>query len=142
MYASLQGNVGLGKAIEYFTSNGMTVCLPLNDTQPYDLVVDFQGTLKKIQVKTSIYSKNGGSTYQVGLRNSGGNSTKSRYVPFSADSCDYLFIYTGANKTYLIPTTDITVTSAITVGNRYTEFEVFTKSLKDFEDEYREYADP
>lgn len=38
MYQSIQGNLGFGKAIEYFTSYGITVALPLNDTQKYDLI--------------------------------------------------------------------------------------------------------
>ena len=35
---NVAGIVGLGKAIEYFTSYNITVALPLNDTQPYDLI--------------------------------------------------------------------------------------------------------
>ena len=53
MYQSLQGNLGLGKAIEYFTSHNITVALPLNDTQSYDLIADFNGGLQRISVKTS-----------------------------------------------------------------------------------------
>lgn len=45
IYQSIQGNIGLGKAIEYFTSHGITVAIPLNDTQKYDLIADFNGGL-------------------------------------------------------------------------------------------------
>ena len=38
-YKSHQGNVGLGRAIAYYTEKGYTVMLPLNDTQKYDLVI-------------------------------------------------------------------------------------------------------
>lgn len=31
-FQSLQGNMGLGKAIDFFTSYGLTVSIPLNDT--------------------------------------------------------------------------------------------------------------
>jgi hypothetical protein len=34
------GNIGLGEAIAYFTGAMMTVSVPLNDSQPYDLIVD------------------------------------------------------------------------------------------------------
>ena len=74
MYFSLQGNVGLGKAIEYFTSHSVPVSLPLNDTQPYDLVADFDGKLQRVQVKTSTLSRYNNS-YVVNLRNCGGNRT-------------------------------------------------------------------
>ena len=35
-----KGNSGLGIAIAYFSINGYTVLIPLNDTQDYDLVVE------------------------------------------------------------------------------------------------------
>ena len=41
IYRSIQGNIGLGKAIEYFTSWGIPISIPLNDTQKYDLIADF-----------------------------------------------------------------------------------------------------
>lgn len=47
------GNAGLSMAIAYFDANGYTVSVPLNDTQNYDLVVDMNGVLKKIQVKST-----------------------------------------------------------------------------------------
>ena len=37
--------MGLGKAIEYFTSHQISISLLLNDTQPYDLIADFNGKL-------------------------------------------------------------------------------------------------
>jgi hypothetical protein len=51
LYLSLQGNIGLGRAIEYFTSKCIAISLPLNDTQSYDLIADFNGGLQRIQVK-------------------------------------------------------------------------------------------
>ena len=67
IYQSIQGNIGLGKAIEYFTSHGITVVIPLNDTQKYDLIADFNGGLQRISVKTSAFTKNG-KTYPVVLK--------------------------------------------------------------------------
>lgn len=135
MYQSLQGNLGLGKAIEYFTSHNIVVALPLNDTQPYDLIADFNGGLQRISVKTSRY-KSSETSYTVQLKNTGGNRTGSvRQVNFDNTSCDYLFIYTANEKLYLIPTKNITVSNTITVGNKYQEYEVHIKSFQDFIDE-------
>lgn len=65
-----KGNTGLGIAIAYYTSNGYTVSIPLNDTQDYDLIVDKDKELKKIQVKsTGCKTKYG--NYQVSLRSFG-----------------------------------------------------------------------
>ena len=46
-----KGNTGLGIAIAYYTSNGYIVSIPLNDTQDYDLVVDKNDIIRKVQVK-------------------------------------------------------------------------------------------
>ncbi len=48
-----KGNSGLGMAIAYFTTNGYTVSIPLNDTQDYDLVVEKGGVLKSVKVKAT-----------------------------------------------------------------------------------------
>ena len=136
MYLSLQGNMGLGKAIEYFTSHQIPVSLPLNDTQPYDLIADFNGGLQRIQVKTTRATTTEGRSYTVGLRNCGGNRTGTvRQVKFDNSTCDYLFVYTGANKMYLIPAKDIEAKNAIVVGIKYTEFEVHSKTLLEFAEE-------
>lgn len=133
MYLSLQGNIGLGKAIEYFTSKCIPISLPLNDTQPYDLIADFNGGLQRIQVKTTRYTETQGKSYAVQLRNCGGNRTgKARAVPFDNTSCDYLFVYTAANKMYLIPSKNIDATNSITVGIKYTEYEVNSDTLEEF----------
>ena len=46
-----KGNYGLGIAIAYFTSHGYIVSIPLNDTQDYDLIVDKNNCIQKVQVK-------------------------------------------------------------------------------------------
>ena len=35
-----KGNAGLGLAIAYFSANGYTVSIPLNDTQDYDIIIE------------------------------------------------------------------------------------------------------
>ena len=45
------GNSSLGLAISYFTCHGYVVSIPLNDTQDYDLIVEKDSKLYKIQVK-------------------------------------------------------------------------------------------
>ena len=134
MYQSIQGNLGFGKAIEYFTSHNITVALPLNDTQKYDLIADFNGGLQRVQVKTSRYTRNN-TSYEVMLKNCGGTSKGSKIRPFDNTTCDYVFVLTGNNKMYLIPTVEITATNTITVGNKYSEFEIFSLPLSDFQTE-------
>ena len=48
-----KGNSALGIAIAYFSTNGYIVSIPLNDTQDYDLIVDKNNKVEKIQVKST-----------------------------------------------------------------------------------------
>lgn len=131
MYLALQGNIGLGKAIEYFTSHQISISIPLNDTQKYDLIVDMNGVLSRVSVKTSRNLKPSG-TYEVKLLNTGGSSGKCKTRPFEKASCDYVFILTGDDKIYLIPSLAIEGSNSITVGKKYTEHEVFIKPFSSF----------
>ena len=66
-----KGNAGLAMAIAYFSTNGYTVSIPLNDTQDYDLVIEMDGNLSSVQVKASgCLTKN--NKYQVALKSCGG----------------------------------------------------------------------
>ena len=96
-----QGNIGLAQAIAYFTSMCYTVCTPLNDSQDYDLVVDIDNILHKVQVKTTNYKVPSGS-YQACLKSSGGTKGKI-YSTVSEGNCTLLFILCGNGDRYLIP---------------------------------------
>ena len=115
-----KGDAGLGCAIAYFTLTGDPVCIPLTDSQDYDLVVEIDGVLKKVQVKTTT-QKTKYDIYKVGLRVCGGNS-KSNFVHKHADEIDYdlLFILTDDGTKYLIPKEVIAgIKAEITLGSKY-----------------------
>lgn len=133
IYQSLQGNLGLSKAIHYFVSNGYCVSIPLNDTQGYDLVVEKEGVLQRVQVKTSRGLTDAGS-YAIQLRNTGGEN-KTKKQPFDNKKQDLLFIYTADENMYLIPSKDINAINTIcvrTYDNPYTKYLVFNKGLDQF----------
>lgn len=101
-----QGDAGLGIAIGWFTMKGYTVSIPLTDSQDYDLVVEINKVLRKIQVKTTFFKIR--SSYQVNLSIKGGNrSGIGKLKMFDPNSCDYIFIVTGQGLNYLIPITQI-----------------------------------
>lgn len=127
-----RGIWGQGKAIEYFTSHGIPIALPLNDTQKYDLIADFNGQLQRVSVKTSRHSNTQGKSYDVALKNCGGSSGKGTIRRFDNTSCDYLFIYTADENLYLISAKDISASNAIVVGLKYTEYKVSIKTLKEY----------
>ena len=136
LYNAIQGNLGLGKAIEYFTSQNIPVAIPLNDTQKYDIVADFDGKLQKISIKTSRYQPRE-NVFEVMLKNTGGSSGNNKIRLFDNNNCDYIFIYTANEDLYLIPSKEIAATNSICVGNKYIEYKVFIKTLSDFDKEVR-----
>ena len=121
-YKSHQGNLGLGRAIAYYTSNCIPVLLPLNDTQKYDLVVDKEGRLLRVSVKTTQGLNKSGENYVVQLKNSGGSSGKSVIRNFDNTLCDILFIVTRDNTIYEIPTYEVNVKSALTLTHDWDSF--------------------
>ena len=99
------GNAGLSMAIAYFGANGYTVSVPLNDTQDYDLIVDFEGALKKVQVKATGYKETNNS-FQVQLRTVSG-TTRQPYKTVKDTDIDYLFCLCSDGTMYLIPRSEI-----------------------------------
>jgi hypothetical protein len=119
-----QGNVGIGQAIAYFTKMGYTVCIPLTDSQNYDLIVE-NGTIQKVQVKTSNYVvKSGG--YEVALGTCGGNQSFNTVKKFDPSQVDLLFITLGNGQSYCIPTSILPKKDrrTITIGKKYSEYKI------------------
>ena len=117
-----KGNSGLGIAIAYFTTNGYTVSIPLNDTQDYDLIAEQRGSLKTIQVKsTSCKNKNG--TFQVALKSCGGTKGKT-YKTFIDTNVDYLFVVNSLLEIYLIPKEKVKNKSTLNLCSKYLEYKV------------------
>lgn len=116
-----QGDIGLGVAIGWFVSKGYTVSLPLTDSQDYDLVVDIQDKLCRVQIKTTSYIRNG--NYNVSISVKGGNrSSSGKIKPFNNTKVEYIFILTSEGTKYLIPAEDITSTNSITLYNEYDKY--------------------
>ena len=117
-----KGNSGLGIAIAYFASHGYTVSIPLNDTQDYDLIIDKENIIQKVQVKsTSCKTKYG--TYQVALKSCGGTKGKT-YKTLIDTNVDIIFIVTDQIYTFLIPIENITNKSTLNLCKKYSKFKV------------------
>ena len=114
------GNSSLGIAIAYFSSHGYIVSIPLNDTQDYDLIVDKQNKLYKVQVKgTSFKTKHG--IYQVALKSAGGTSGKV-YKTIKDTNIDLVFIVTKDDGFYLIPKGVIKNKYTLNLGSEYQKY--------------------
>ena len=120
-----KGNTGLGIAIAYYTSNGYIVSIPLNDTQDYDLVVEKDNKLSKVQVKaTSCKTKYG--IYQVALKSCGGTKGKT-YKTVIETNIDELFILTEDLNIYILPIEEIKNRSTLNICNKYERYRVNQK---------------
>lgn len=117
----IQGTVGLGQAIAYFTGKGIITSLPLNDSQPYDLVIDTD-TLHRVSVKTTTYVFKRTGVYQVHLKTSGGTRKVGTSKPFDPQKCDYLFVLCGDHTKYLIPSKAITSKTTLDLGKKYASY--------------------
>ena len=114
-----QGDAGMGIAIGWFTNNGYNISIPLTDSQDYDLVVEVNGELKKVQVKTTSYKTKYG-TYSVSVSVKGGNrSGTGKIKKFDWKSVDYLFIATNNGDKYIIPTFENIPKNSINLGEQY-----------------------
>lgn len=118
-----KGNSSLGIAIAYYSSNGYTVSIPLNDTQDYDLIVDKDDILKKVQVKSSACKTKYGN-YQVALKSCGGTKGKT-YKTVIETKIDEVFILTEDLKIYIIPIEEINNKSTLNVCNKYEQYRMY-----------------
>lgn len=116
-----KGNLGIGKSISFFTEREYTVSIPLNDTQKYDLVVEIEGVLKKVQVKTT--TSKDGENYQVDLRTTGGNRSRYKNEKFDSSKIDFLFIYTE-DGSWLIPSCEIKSERSINLGIKFIDYKI------------------
>ena len=112
-----KGNAGLGIAIAYYSTNGYTVSIPLNDTQDYDLIVDKNNFLKKVQVKaTSCKTKY--NKYQVALKSCGGTKGET-YKTIIDTKIDEVFIVTDTMEMFIIPIEEIKNKTTLNLCEKY-----------------------
>jgi hypothetical protein len=99
---------GLSSAARWFLERGYSVSVPL-EPAVYDLVVESDEGLKRIQVKTTTQSSGNGGRYTARVshavrsadarRNANGNR---KAIPYTRDEIDYFFIVTPESS-YLVP---------------------------------------
>jgi len=117
-----KGTVGVGHAIAYFTRIGWLVSIPINDSQSYDLVVD-DGTLRTVQVKTTTYKSKYG-IWEVDLRTTGGNQSFHTTKTFDHSACDLLYVLVDDGESWLIPTTEFSNGSTLSLGKKYEQYKI------------------
>lgn len=116
-----QGNHGLGCAIAWFTLQNYIVAIPLNDNQTYDLLVDKDGAISRVQVKTTGFKRRGG--YVAQIKSTRHNMKDFKTNLFEANSCDLLYILVEDGGQYLIPSSEITAKHELAL-RKYEKYKV------------------
>ena len=110
-----QGLIGLGAAIHWFSAEGYMVNIPLNDSQPYDLVVDDGARLHRVQVKTTTRRSPYG-VFVVQLETAGGNQSFHTRKPFDPAASDLLWVLTDEGDVYLFESPAIKARRGLSLG--------------------------
>ena len=97
-----KGRIGLSMAINYFTIQGYTISLPLNDTQWYDLIIEKNGKFETVQCKAT-QTENG----EISLRNTGGTKGSVYDNVTNHSELDYLFCVNKDLTMWCIPMQDL-----------------------------------
>lgn len=100
MNSKAKGDIAVGKCIAYYLGKDIEVLLPIGDKRPYDLVVEEEHRLKKVQCKYTSH-KNRQGRYTVDLRTTGSHNYKTKL--YKSGDFDILFVTTEELKQYEIP---------------------------------------
>lgn len=95
------GNIGEAMALSSFVKKGIPVYLPFGDNEKADLIAEFNGKLNRIQVKTSLYARDGKMVFDLTSSYSHRGRPAHKY---SQEEVDYFFCYNiERNQSYLFP---------------------------------------
>jgi PD-(D/E)XK endonuclease len=120
-----QGDLGELSAMEWFSSQGATIAVPIFSSRDWDLIAEWGGDVFRIQVKTSTQN-HGDGRWAVMISTRGGNQSWNGVVKyFDPSRCDFLFVHVGDGRRWFIPSWALDCKSGLTVGgSKYSEFEI------------------
>jgi len=109
-----QGDRGELSAALWFASQDAAVFIPLfHSPRDFDLIADWQGAVRRVQVKTSTYVQSG--RWGVTLCARGGNRSWDGLVKrLDPTRYDYLFVLVGDGRRWLIPASEVGGGSGLT----------------------------
>lgn len=108
----VKGDIGVAKVIAEATSQLWNVLLPLSEHQQYDLVLEKDGELKRVQVRYTSINKFG--TISVKLRTSWADKNGTHNRSREKNDYDILAVYCpGTEKVYFIDAANFNNTAAI-----------------------------
>jgi hypothetical protein len=116
-----QGDIGEARAIYEYTRLGYGVSRTVFDSMKYDLIIDIDGQLYRVQVKTTSYKSNYG-VYQVALSTSGGNQSFNKSRPRQDSDYDILFVMADNGDCWSVPVSEFEARNTLNMGSRFDKF--------------------
>lgn len=124
MSSKEKGDLAVASAIHHYMSNGYEVCLPIGDKRPYDIIVELDGNVSRVQVKYAGFY-NAVRQHKVALRITGGNQSFKVAKKYSDSDFDELFVYTANHRKFSIPWRDIKARNEINIEHmKYSSYEI------------------
>lgn len=99
MNTQRKGDIAVTKAISKFTEMGWDVLLPITESAQYDLVVDVEGQLKRVQVK--YFGAKDVNPY-LRLRRIHSNSKGYVVKHYDKEDVDWFYLYCKDGREFLI----------------------------------------
>ncbi|MDW3647252.1 MAG: group I intron-associated PD-(D/E)XK endonuclease [Bacteroidia bacterium] len=100
----LKGDIAEQRLILEALKRGWGVSIPLGDRLPYDLILDINSTLLKIQIKSAWFDQVKGN-YVIDVRRSLTNQRTIIHRPYSLQDFDFAIIYLDEiDIFYILPT--------------------------------------
>jgi Holliday junction resolvase-like predicted endonuclease len=116
----VQGDIGEASAIEWLTSKGALVWVPMGHSPDVDLIAETEHRLLRVQVKTSTLSKRlpgGDVRWTVSIATYGGNRSWSGVTKrFDPLRIDYLFALVGDGRRWFVPASCVEARRAVALG--------------------------
>ena len=127
-------DIAKAESIRFYTKKQWEVSLPIGDKKPYDIIVDNNEKLLKVQCKYSTqklrkrngeYLDDSDVRRTINLRVMGGNQSYNTAKKYKKGDFDLLFSYTDSDLMHEIPFDNIEGKSSIVVGgSSYKEFKL------------------
>ena len=116
MNTKQKGDIAIGNAIRYYLGTGFEVCLPIGDKRHYDLIIEKDRVLRRVQVKYAGLYGNGHCI--ASLRITGGNQSYNYAKKYEDNAFDELFVYSERQECYVITWDKVVCRNAITVDDK------------------------
>ena len=119
-----QGDFGELSAMQWMAGLGAHIAVPVGHSEHWDFLAELDGTVLRVQVKTSSFQRNG--RWEITLCTRGGNRSWSGITKrLDPSRFEYLFVHVGDGRRWFIPARELGAATAMLLGGpKYARFEI------------------